>query len=350
LSRCAREITVPCRPLKGPADFQLRAAARAPPRSAERSGARRRRARTQTHLPASWRTPSARCRSGRIEVRIGEHHGAFLPPSSKTVPSPSRGAFMMADPGRRLAGEAMHSHRGADQRLAGDFGPKPCTRLKTPLVHRPPAALRRAVAAEEGVSSEGLATTAFPHASAGATFQVMSRNGSSMADDRHHAHGFVPPIVERAAPSVCPSRSIRTARQRQVRISAKFAAPPECRSRSPAGRVLPCRRSRRSTNSQSAAPMRSATLRSSAQRSGVDRRAHARAAPRARLYGAIDERSSASVTVARTRPLTGLMFSSCVPAHEPGHRRGRAAAGQQTGTGRLRWAPHRVRILGKASA
>ena len=32
-------------------------------------------------------------------------------------------------------------------------------------------------AAEDGVSSEGFATTALPHASAGATFQVMSRNG-----------------------------------------------------------------------------------------------------------------------------------------------------------------------------
>src|SRR5438270_138411 len=55
--------------------------------------------------------------------------------------------------------------------------PKPCTRLKTPGGTPASCITSASSAAEEGVSSEGLATTALPHASAGATFQVMSRNG-----------------------------------------------------------------------------------------------------------------------------------------------------------------------------
>src|SRR5689334_3284234 len=56
-------------------------------------------------------------------------------------------------------------------------GPNPCTRLKTPAGTPTSCSTCANSAAEDGVSSEGLATTALPHASAGATFQVSSRNG-----------------------------------------------------------------------------------------------------------------------------------------------------------------------------
>ena len=56
-------------------------------------------------------------------------------------------------------------------------GPKPCTRLNTPS-GTPTACITSASSvAVPGVSSEGLATTALPQASAGATFQVSSSSG-----------------------------------------------------------------------------------------------------------------------------------------------------------------------------
>ena len=58
-----------------------------------------------------------------------------------------------------------------------EFGPNPCTTLKTPAGKPISCATSASNAAEEGVSSDGFATTVLPIASAGATFQLNSRIG-----------------------------------------------------------------------------------------------------------------------------------------------------------------------------
>ena len=59
--------------------------------------------------------------------------------------------------------------------IAAPTSPAPATRLTTPAGRWPktPASIR----VESGVSSEGLATTQLPAASAGATFQASSSSG-----------------------------------------------------------------------------------------------------------------------------------------------------------------------------
>ena len=104
---------------------------------------------------------------------------AFLPPSSKdSAFTESAALLMIADPVADSPVKAMAFTSGwLTSASPADFGPKPCTRLNTPAGTPTSCITSASSAAEEGVSSEGLATTAFPHASAGATFQVMSRNG-----------------------------------------------------------------------------------------------------------------------------------------------------------------------------
>jgi hypothetical protein len=52
------------------------------------------------------------------------------------------------------------------------FGPRPWTMLSTPGGNPASSAMRPSQCAVTGVTSDGLATTVFPTASAGATFQV----------------------------------------------------------------------------------------------------------------------------------------------------------------------------------
>ncbi len=56
-------------------------------------------------------------------------------------------------------------------------GPKPLTTLNTPGGTPTACITSASSAAVEGVSSDGLAMTVLPQASAGATFQVSSSNG-----------------------------------------------------------------------------------------------------------------------------------------------------------------------------
>ncbi|MNN82920.1 hypothetical protein D3C81_1999120 [compost metagenome] len=58
-----------------------------------------------------------------------------------------------------------------------EFGPKPCTRLNTPSGSPTDCITSASRVAVPGVSSDGLATTALPHASAGATFQLNRSRG-----------------------------------------------------------------------------------------------------------------------------------------------------------------------------
>src|SRR5437763_9870874 len=104
---------------------------------------------------------------------------AFSPPSSKdSAFTESAALLMMAAPVADSPVKATAFTSGWRTSASPvEPGPKPCTRLKTPGGTPASCITCASSAAEEGVSSEGLATTALPHASAGATFQVMSRNG-----------------------------------------------------------------------------------------------------------------------------------------------------------------------------
>src|SRR5690606_23528557 len=57
------------------------------------------------------------------------------------------------------------------------FGPRPCTTLSTPAGNPISAASAPSIVAVTGVTSDGLATTVLPAASAGAIFQVNRYSG-----------------------------------------------------------------------------------------------------------------------------------------------------------------------------
>jgi len=105
---------------------------------------------------------------------------AFLPPISRdTGRAPSAAAFMMAAPVRVSPVKVMAFTPGwVVTNSPAEPGPKPCTTLYTPA--GTPAAFITSPrsAAVWGVSSEGFTTTALPQASAGPTFQVISRKGA----------------------------------------------------------------------------------------------------------------------------------------------------------------------------
>ncbi len=104
---------------------------------------------------------------------------AFLPPSSKdSAFTESAALFMMAEPVADSPVNAIAFTSGcATSAAPAESGPKPCTRLNTPAGTPTSCMTSASNAAEEGVSSEGLATTVLPQASAGASFQVSSRKG-----------------------------------------------------------------------------------------------------------------------------------------------------------------------------
>src|SRR5262249_61717649 len=104
---------------------------------------------------------------------------AFSPPSSKdSAFTDSAALFMMAVPVADSPVKAMAFTSGwRTSASPAEPGPKPCTRLNTPGGTPTSCMTSASSAALEGVSSEGFATTVLPQASAGATFQVSSRNG-----------------------------------------------------------------------------------------------------------------------------------------------------------------------------
>ena len=104
---------------------------------------------------------------------------AFLPPSSKdTGRTPSAAWRMIVAPVRDSPVKVMPLTRGwVTIASPVEPGPKPWTRLNTPAGTRASSITSASRVAVAGVSSDGLATTALPQASAGASFQVSSSSG-----------------------------------------------------------------------------------------------------------------------------------------------------------------------------
>src|SRR5450830_1552869 len=104
---------------------------------------------------------------------------AFLPPSSnETSFMPSATDFMMVLPVFDSPVKVMASMSGWRVRNSpAELPPKPWIRLNTPGGTPASRMTSASSVAEEGDSSDGLATTVLPQASAGATFQVNSSSG-----------------------------------------------------------------------------------------------------------------------------------------------------------------------------
>ncbi len=104
---------------------------------------------------------------------------APLPPSSRLTGTRLRdAAALMIFPVPDSPVNVIRSTSGLAVRAEPtESGPYPWTTLNTPGGNPASIASRARMVTEVGVSSAGLSTTVFPHASAGATFQVASISG-----------------------------------------------------------------------------------------------------------------------------------------------------------------------------
>src|ERR1700722_3232649 len=104
---------------------------------------------------------------------------AFFPPSSNETGFPVEAPdFMIAAPVLDSPVNVIASTSACLVRNSpADSGPNPCTTLYTPLGIPASCIASASKVAVAGVSSEGFTTTAFPQASAGATFQVSNNSG-----------------------------------------------------------------------------------------------------------------------------------------------------------------------------
>src|SRR5450432_1971312 len=110
---------------------------------------------------------SAASKSQSEKTRVG-----FFPPiSNDSFLKAGAAVRAISAPVRVLPVKEMPRTSGWAVNAAPTLGPSPCTRFKTPLGSPASAESRPSQSAVTGVTSEGLATTQFPAASAGATFQ-----------------------------------------------------------------------------------------------------------------------------------------------------------------------------------
>ena len=116
---------------------------------------------------------TALSRSASAKTMLGD-----LPPSSsETFFNESAASRMMVLPTLVEPVKAMASTPGCRTRAAPARVPRPGTTLSIPGGKPASAASSPSRRAVRGVSMAGLRTTAFPHANAGATFQVASESG-----------------------------------------------------------------------------------------------------------------------------------------------------------------------------
>ena len=145
--------------------------------------------------PLFWnalRTRVSRCLRQSLSANTSV---AFLPPSSSEVFF-SIGPVMpaMRRPTALLPVKLIALVEGCCTMASPTFGPRPLTTLSTPAGNPISAANAANIVAVRGVTSEGLATTVLPAASAGAIFQVNRYSG--------RFHGLMQPTTPSGKRSV----------------------------------------------------------------------------------------------------------------------------------------------------